>query len=71
MSKVWPASGEWLHGCHVKKSEYHGGQFEGNDCRKLLVHLSPNFVFLFEKYQHRIISEFLSNTFLKKNPIIK
>ena len=36
MSKVCPASEEWLHGCHVKKSEYHGGQFEGNDCRKLL-----------------------------------
>ena len=36
MSKVWPASGEWLHGCYVKKSEYHGGQFEGNDCKKLL-----------------------------------
>ena len=36
MSKVWPGSEEWLNGCHVKKSEYHGGQFEGNDCRKLL-----------------------------------
>ena len=36
MSKVWLGSEEWLNGCHVKKSEYHGSQFEENDSRKLL-----------------------------------
>ena len=36
MSKVWPGSEAWLKACFVKKGEYHGGAFEGNDCRKLL-----------------------------------
>ena len=36
MNKVWPDSYRWLDACHVKKTEYQGGKFEGNDCRKLL-----------------------------------
>ena len=36
MSKVWPGSEAWLKACFVKKEEYHGGVYEGNDCRKLL-----------------------------------
>ena len=36
INKVWPQSEDWLKSCFVKKSEYHGGSFEGNDCRKLL-----------------------------------
>ena len=36
MNNVWPGSDAWLKACFVKKEEYHGGQFEGNDCRKLL-----------------------------------
>ena len=28
-----------LAACHIKRSEYHCGQFEGNDCRKLLKNL--------------------------------
>ena len=35
LNKVWPESEEWLQACFVKRSEYHGGSFEGNDCRKL------------------------------------
>ena len=34
--KVWQRSEEWLNGCNVKKSAYHGRQFEGNCCRNLL-----------------------------------
>ena len=36
LENVWPQSEEWLALCNVKKSEYHGGKFEGNDSRKLL-----------------------------------
>ena len=36
MNKFWPQSEDWLKLCFVKKSDYHGGAFEGNDCRKLL-----------------------------------
>ena len=36
LESVWPQSEEWLKACNVKKSEFHGGQFTGNDCRKLL-----------------------------------
>ena len=36
MNKRWSQSEEWLKLCFVKKSDYHGGAFEGNDCRKLL-----------------------------------
>ena len=36
LEKVWPRSEEWLNICNVKKTDYHGGKFEGNDSRKLL-----------------------------------
>ena len=36
MEKVWPNSESWLNSCFIKKTEYHGGGLEGNDCRKLL-----------------------------------
>ena len=36
LEKGWPESEEWLNACNVKKVEYHGGQFEGNDSRALL-----------------------------------
>ena len=36
LEKVWEDSERWLASCYVKRSEYHGGCFEGNDCRKLL-----------------------------------
>ena len=36
LEKVCDNSDEWLKSCHVKRSDYHGGAFEGNDCRKLL-----------------------------------
>ena len=36
LSKVWSHSERWLNSCNVKKADYHGGQFEGNECRKLL-----------------------------------
>ena len=37
LTKVWPAVGEsWSEKLHIKREEYHRGQFNGNDCRKLL-----------------------------------
>ena len=36
LSKSWSDSEQWLTSCNVKKTDYQGGQFEGNDCRKLL-----------------------------------
>ena len=36
LENVWPGLEAWLQSIHVKKTEYHGGQFEGNDCRKIL-----------------------------------
>lgn len=36
LENVWPALEAWLQSIHVKKNEYHGGQFEGNDCKKIL-----------------------------------
>ena len=36
LERVWPALEGWLQSIHIKKTEYHGGQFEGNDCRKIL-----------------------------------
>ena len=36
LNKVWLKSEDWLKSCYVKKSDYHGGKFEGNECRKLL-----------------------------------
>ena len=36
MVKEWPGATAWLDACYVKKGDYHGGAFEGNDCRKLL-----------------------------------
>ena len=40
LSKVWTACEEWIQRLHIKKEEYHGGTFNGNDCRKLLKHVS-------------------------------
>ena len=36
LEKVWPQSEDWLKICNVKKTDYHGGSFEGNDSRALL-----------------------------------
>ena len=36
LESLWPASEEWLKSCNVKKEEYHGGTFAGNDSRQLL-----------------------------------
>ena len=33
---VWPGCEAWLKSCNVKKEDYHGGSFEGNESRKLL-----------------------------------
>ena len=32
LSKVWPGTDAWLQSIHIKKTDYHGGCFEGNDC---------------------------------------
>ena len=54
LEQEWPESEEWLDACNVKKEEYHGGSFSGNDSRRLLVNVKrlealkpPSFV---EKY---------------------
>ena len=36
LESVWPENETWTKSCNVKKTDYHGGQFTGNDCRKLL-----------------------------------
>ena len=36
IEKVWPGVTEWSSKHNVIRSEYHGGMFEGNECRKLL-----------------------------------
>ena len=36
LEKVWPRSEGWLKLCNIKKVEYHGGKFEGNNSRVLL-----------------------------------
>ena len=36
LSKVWVNSKQWLDAINVKKVDYHGGQFEGNECRAIL-----------------------------------
>ena len=36
LEAIWPESEQWPKLCNVKKSDYQGGQFTGNDCRKLL-----------------------------------
>ena len=36
LEKVWPRSEDWLNLCNVKKVEYHGGKFAGNNGRALL-----------------------------------
>ena len=37
LESVWPESENWLKSCNVKKEEYHGGSFAGNESRKLLI----------------------------------
>ena len=37
LEKAFPESSElWMKSCNLKRSEYHGGKFEGNDCRTFL-----------------------------------
>ena len=44
LDSIWDDSEVWLKSCNVKKTDYHGGQFTGNDCRKLLKNVAkiPN-----------------------------
>ena len=32
----WPDCEEWLSACNVKKTDYHGGSFAGNESRSIL-----------------------------------
>ena len=36
LEKVWPESEKWLKDCNVKKTDYHGGSFAGNESRMIL-----------------------------------
>ena len=58
MSKVWLGSEEWLNGCHVKKSEYHGSQFEENDSRKLLKNVDMLEELCLHEY-HQFVNAFI------------
>ena len=59
ISKVWPGSEEWLNGCHVKKSEYHGSQFEENGSRKLLKNVGMLEELCLHEY-HQFVNAFIS-----------
>ena len=36
MEELWPDVTQWFNGLHIQRTDYQGGQFEGNDCCKLL-----------------------------------
>lgn len=36
LTKLYPGAAEWPLKLHIKMEDYHGGEFVGNDCRKLL-----------------------------------
>ena len=36
LTEVWSGCEAWIQACNVVKDDYHGGAFEGNECRKLL-----------------------------------
>ena len=36
LENVWPGVQGWYQAINIKKSDYHGGCLEGNDCRKVL-----------------------------------
>ena len=38
--KISPDCGKWSQQLHLKREDYHGGLFNGNNCRKLLKNLS-------------------------------
>ena len=38
---LWPDSKNWLKLCNVKKEDYHGGSFAGNESRKLVKIIDP------------------------------
>ena len=40
MLKVWSQEEEWRDRLYIKTEEYHGGQFNGNDSRKLLKNIA-------------------------------
>ena len=40
LSKLWPPCEQWIQKLHIKRDEYHGGAFNGNDCRKLIKNVS-------------------------------
>lgn len=50
MEKVWSGCEEWSSKLHVIRSEYHGGMFEGNECRKLLRNIDSLWTICPEKY---------------------
>ena len=38
---LWADSKNWLKLCNVKKEDYHGGSFAGNESRKLVKIIDP------------------------------
>ena len=40
LAKLWPDCEGWLRSINVTRTDYFGGAFEGNDCRKILKNVS-------------------------------
>lgn len=36
LKEAWPKADDWPRSLHIKSQPFHGGQFAGNECRKLL-----------------------------------
>ena len=40
LNKVWVGCEDWIKKLNIKREEYHGGSFNGNDSRKLLKNIN-------------------------------
>ena len=59
LSKVWPGVNGWLATLNVKRTDYFGGAFEGNDIRKIVkcaASLAERCPEEFIKYVHALVS---------------
>ena len=65
LSKVWPDCEEWIKRLSIKREDYHGGQFNGNDSRKLMKNIS-----ILEEFAPSKVNPFIE-TFKAFNEVIK
>ena len=52
LTKVWPGCDDWLRSLNVVRTEYFGGAFEGNDCRKIVKNASSLVAQCPDKFKH-------------------